>query len=154
MGTERDRSQKISKLTHRIQLCSMNDVIVNANKIDIVRKEVFECWADIYAVRGTFKSRQGYVIRDPNNEEYRSHVITIRDRRDIDFTGYAWIYEKRMKSQPRWYKILSVADIDETGIWLEFEVRLVEQSDKTVAPVPSTVAKVSPFLPHSGEIKG
>lgn len=66
--------------------------------------------------------------------EQRTHYIIMRYRSDIEITTAAWLHEARLKSAPRWFKILNVMDENELGEYWKFEVRLMENSDEAIEP--------------------
>lgn len=139
------RPDKLAAFSHRVQICSMKDVVDNNGTMQLARKDVYSCWAMIYGVKGSMHSQAGYTIKE--NKDYRTHVIRIRHQRALDFTSAAWVYEARRKSPPRWFKILNMVDADENSRFFEIEARLVETSVDAVAPVDAPVATSSVLSP-------
>jgi head-tail adaptor len=130
----------VAALRHRISLCTMQDVVVDGDEMRLTRKEVFGAWAAIEAKRGSMFAQGGVVIQE--SLDVQSHLITIRYRYDYAISSAAWVYEERRKSEPRWYKVLSVKDT--TSEWWVLSCRLVEKSDFVSQPQPD--APANPFL--------
>jgi head-tail adaptor len=130
----------VAALRHRISLCTMQDVVVDGDEMRLTRKEVFGAWAAIETKRGSMFATGGVVIQEA--QDVQSHLITIRYRYDYTISSAAWVFEQRLKSEPRWYKILSVKDT--TSEWWVLSCRLVEKSDLVSQPQPDTPA--NPFL--------
>jgi head-tail adaptor len=137
----------ISALRHRVVLCSQKDVITSHGSLTLIRKEVMATWASIEAKRGSMFSPNGQAMMDNRNE--RTHIIKIRYRPDLEVSSYAWIYEERRISPPRWFKILTV-DQTEDGCspCYEFGCRLVERSDEAQRPDTPTVVASLPKGVH------
>lgn len=123
---------KIAKLKHRIALCTMKDVVVGQD-MHLSREAVTYTWAAIEHMThlSSFISRAGFAIHE--NAERGTHRITVRRGLDVEYSSAAWIYEQRLKSPPRWYKVLGF--VDECD-WIMLECHLVEKSD-TAQPVDS-----------------
>lgn len=135
------KPRKISQLRHRVQLCSQKDIVVQGNMF-FTREGVTEVWAEVLAKNPQVFGLGGDAI---NEREKRSHTIRIRYRTDIAVTSYAWLYEKRLKSPPRWFKVLKVTETEESGSqFYIFDVRLVERSDEALPPTSSGPAKGIP----------
>ena len=126
----------ISALKHRVVLCSAQDVTIAGTAMVINRAAVTEAWARIEAKRGSFFGRDGTVVDE--SREKASHTVDIRYRTDLAIRSTAWLYEARLMSEPRWYKVLDVRDFDEDGRFWRFECRLVAASDLQQPPQPST----------------
>lgn len=141
---------RIADFRHRVSICSMNDVVDNNGTMQLIRKDVYQCWAKIYGVRGYQQSKAGYTVKE--NLNYRTHVVAIRYRRDIDMTTAAWIYEERRQSPPRWFKIVNSVDGDDNSEFLEIEARLVENSPDAVSPV-ADVLKTLGAIPLAKGVK-
>lgn len=129
----------LAKLSHRVQFCTAADVGVVNGAMVLNRVEAFAMWAHIEAERGSYFARDGFVIEETHDKP--SHRITTRYRPDILIANTAWLYEARLLSPPRWFKILEVQDLHEDGRYWYFKTRLVDQSDLT-AP-PETAAKAA-----------
>lgn len=139
---QRERDMKVSDLRNRVALCSMRDVVEKDGMMALTRHEVVRCWAQVKASTNlaVMLSQRGYAIKDGFTQ--LSHNITIRAGIGVDITSAAWVYEERLKSQPRWYKVLGFV---EDGNWLVLSCHLVEKSDAVTPPqnaltaVPSNV---------------
>ena len=129
-----DIEPRISDFSHRVSLCSMLDVVEDGSTIALSRAPVAELWAKIYALPHlpSFVSPMGFAIKE--NRERITHWVTLRYKVDLDFTSAAWIYERRMKSPARWYKVLGFYD---NAPWIVLHVHLVEKS--VVATPPRTL---------------
>ena len=131
---------KIMDFRHRINICSMHDVVLTqAGTIELTRKDVYNCWAYIKPVRMSMFDILGNAIQEDRNE--RTHEIVIRARRDFDYSSAAWAYEKRLQSGDRWYKLTRCAVYLEDGEYMEFDARLVERGD--TLSKPATVEEVA-----------
>jgi hypothetical protein len=128
----------ISKLRHRIEVCSAMDDIQNG-QILLERKSIFTAWAAINAAKASFFGKDGFGIKESRDTE--THVVMMRYRSDINISSAAWLYEERRKSSPRWYKILGVEDYCEDAIYWKFKCRLVERSDDAVRPTQDAPEK-------------
>lgn len=128
----RKRRQKIADMIHRVVICTAKDVIVSGSQIELSRELAFDTWAAITPHRGSLFGADGSAIKE--DRERQSHIIKIRYRDDREISAKAWIYEQRLKSSPRWFKILDVKDVDEVQRYWEFSVRLVERSDSAIQP--------------------
>lgn len=127
----------IAELRHHVQLCSQKDVVTRDGNLFLARADVLTCWAKIEDKKGSLHGPTGLVTRE--SHDVRSHRITIRYRTDVDIKSTAWVYEARIKSPPRWFKVLAVTDRDSAFI---LDVRLVERSEVAMAPVaPESVAQ-------------
>lgn len=127
---------RIAGLDHRISLCTMHDVVeevAGSGVMSLRREAIAEQWAQIVAKAGSFFTREGQAI-EPGREtrQVRTHQIVMRYRADLNVSGSAWVYERRRKSSPRWYKVLGVSD---NGLYFTLDVRLVERSDLAPTPV-------------------
>lgn len=120
----------IAALCHRVSLCTMNDVVTDAEGMRLTRTGVFGAWAAIEAKRGSMYAPGGVVIEE--SREVQSHLITIRYRYDFEISSAAWIFEEPRKSPPRWYKILAVKET--SCDWWVLSCRIVEKSDLVSRP--------------------
>lgn len=133
----------IAALKHRVQLCSMQDVVIEAEGMRLIRTEAFKAWAAIETKSGSMFAKEGVVIDEPLSRQ--SHLITIRYRHDFVISSAAWLYEERRKSEPRWYKVLKVKEAD--CEWWVLSCRLVEKSDLISKPQePGTANAEEGFL--------
>lgn len=120
----------IADLKHRVNLCTMNDVVTDGEGMRLTRTDVFGAWAAIEAKRGSMYAKSGVVIEE--SREVQSHLITIRYRYDFEISSAAWIYEEPCKSPPRWYKVLAVKEA--SCDWWVLSCRIVEKSDFVSQP--------------------
>jgi hypothetical protein len=120
----------ISDLKNYVKLCSQKDVISDAGDLRLVRKEILSTWANIVSKRGSMFNGPGMAIKD--SRSVRTHVVYIRYRPELLISAYAWLYEARRISPPRWFKILSVAEHAENMYC--FDCRLVERGDDLTRP--------------------
>lgn len=126
------RKMTLKKLSHRVTVCSMQDVVDENGTMTLRRKEAFDSWAAIEPKKGAQFSVEGVAIRQ--NRDARTHVICMRNRRDTDISSAAWIYEERRQSSPRWFKIINHHNYDEQSEFWKFDCRLVERSDDAERP--------------------
>src|SRR5262245_15938002 len=134
---------KAADLEHRIALCKQADVVVDSRTMELRRSDVVWTWARIksfYGLAAFINSQHGYAIIDGMTRA--THSITFRYGMYLSIGSTAWVYERRRKTEPRWYKVLGFA---ESSQWVTLNVRLVEKSDmvlppnSTFAPQPSQV---------------
>jgi hypothetical protein len=145
MASRARRTVTISELSHRILLCTADDVMVAGQSIALKREAKRECWAKIEEHRGQrFYGDGGMAIQE--GRDHSSHKITIRYRPDMPVSALAWIYEARLTSEPRWYKVLEGSDAGERGRYQVLRCRLVQMSDIIVAPIGTDA------LPNDGTI--
>lgn len=132
----------IADRSHRVTICSGQDVVNEAGELRLTRVGAWDCWASIVARRPSAFSAAGYAIKEPR--ESASHEIAIRYRTDKLISAGAWVYEARRKSAPRWFKVLSIR---QEGEELILSCRLIERSDEALAPVESAAALGPAALP-------
>lgn len=125
------REPKISELKHRVALCTMRDVVID-QEMNLSREAITYTWAAIEHMThlSSFITREGYARENP---ERGTHRITVRAGLDLEYSTAAWVYEQRLRSPPRWYKVLGF--VDECD-WVMLECHLVEKSD-TAKPTDS-----------------
>lgn len=118
---------KIAELKHRIAICTMKDVVVSADRMELRREAVVWTRAKIEHQQHlpSFISDGGYAIKELTTRA--THRIRVRAGLNIDYTSAAWVYEEFFKSPPRWYKVLGFVDEDVTIVMLE--CHLVESSE-------------------------
>ena len=127
---------KIRDLRHVVYLCRQDDV-VEGTDFKLRRESVLKMHAMIEPKRATQFSRHGAAM---TKQDERTHIIKARYHPEIDVTAYAWIYEERRKSAPRWFKILQVSETEGKGSpYFMFECRLTE---KIVEPVAAPTVAV------------
>lgn len=129
---------KISRMKHRVILCSMHDVVVKDGEMSLIRQGIREVWANIDERRETLQGVSGYTIFGVNEQNRMSQLITTRYMSDLNVQSTAWIYEHRRKSMPRWFKVLAVT---EHRLVCIFNTHLVERSDMVTPPVEGILAK-------------
>lgn len=137
----RNGNSKIAALKHRIALCRMEDVVTQDGEMHLTRKDVFHAWARIEAKQGSAFSPAGYSVDEPRTT--KTHEIYIRYRSDMEISAMAWIFEERLKSSPRWFKILKVSDYMEDGQWWCFKCRIVERSDDVTEPAANDTTSIA-----------
>jgi len=118
----------------------MNDVVDENGTMRLAREIVTLTWAQVEARRGAFVAVSGYTIDDPL--EKKTHLITLRYRTDLEITSAAWIYEARLKSAPRWYKVIEI--LNDNSEFVSIWCRLVEQSDTVTPPVAKIAGAAMP----------
>jgi SPP1 family predicted phage head-tail adaptor len=138
MGTR----YSIAQFKHRVAICTMRDVVESDGQMSLSRKDVYHAWAAITPMTGTLYSRAGQAV--DQSRETRTHKICIRFRRDVDFSQTAWLYEERLQSGARWFKMLAMHEQNEAGEYLEMDCRLVSRGDDLSAPVVTSVAAPLP----------
>lgn len=133
-------AKKIStqELKHRLSICTTDDVTSTDGTLFITRKDVLTTWMKIEAKAASPFSRAGYNIEE--NEQKQTHLATMRFRRDFDISTAAWLYEERMQSGGRWFKVLATKEDD--GVWLVLALHLVERGDNLVKPVADAATEV------------
>lgn len=139
------RRHGIADMIHRVVLCSAEDVVIENGTMALSRVEVLETWAAINPTRGSSFGQDGAAIKEPREDA--SHIVKIRYRDNIEISVKAWIYERRLKSSPRWFHILKVKDVDEVQRYWEFTVRLVDRADTVIAPKSSSLVD----MPEAGK---
>ena len=128
----RDR-KSISDYRHRVVLCHADEVAaLSDGSLSLTRSRAWDAWAVIEEKRGSAFGRDGQVVKE--NRDQSSHEIYIRYRSDKVITVAAWVYEARLRSEPRWFKILQVKDVGENGYQWCMTCRLVSKSDADPAP--------------------
>ena len=130
-------------LKHRIALCSGTDVVTDGGELVLVRKDVLNTWAKIESKVASMFSRQGFAIMEDRNRQ--THLISIRMRRDIDITSAAWIYEERMQSGSRWFKVLGVKDDGEDSDVTILSCKIIQRGEDLAEPV-ETLATENPGI--------
>lgn len=128
--------KQIRKLSHRVTLCRASDVLDINGALSLHRAGIFEAWAHIAPQRSSYFSPGGVVVKE--QRDYGSHHIFIRFRTDAAVTSTAWIYEQRLTSMPRWYKVIDVLDYEEEGRFWRLSCRLVEAADTIAKPELTT----------------
>lgn len=138
----------IRDLKHHVTLCSSNDVVTEDGALMITREGVVTTWAKIESRVESQFNRQGDNLDGARFP--RTHVITIRFRRDLDVTATAWLYEARAQSGARWFKVLGIRDLNEDGDWLVINASLIE---KGIVPEPANETPTEGIRPVSHGVK-
>lgn len=135
---------KMSDLSHRVALCTMHDVIDKDGAMHLIRSPVMWIWAYIDNALNlpSFISPDGFAFRE-SYDAWKSHRIIIRAQSGVQATSAAWVYEMRLKSPPRWYKVLG---FNESDAWLLLITHLIERSDNAVPPA------ISPFAAQPSKV--
>jgi hypothetical protein len=126
---------KIRDLKHRIAICTMKDVVVSADRMELRREAIVWTRAKIDHQHHlpSFMSVEGYAVKEYANRA--THRIRVRAGLNIDYTSAAWIYEEFFRSPPRWYKVLGF--VDDSVDFVMLECHLVESSES--AKITETV---------------
>lgn len=137
----------IAQLRHRVHLCSQHDVVIDGT-LKLNREGVLSMWASIEAKASNAFSPNGAAFREKKDQ--RTHVIVTRYHRDLDISIMAWIYEARLKSAPRWFRVIR-SDVTEGkgSQFFKFDCVLIES--KADIPEPSAerpVDKIAMPLPE------
>lgn len=147
------REVAIGQLRHRVVLCTSDDVIISGSTIAIARREAARVYASIETKRGQQWTRDGLPAKD--GREQSSHSITIRHRRGVKISAFAWVYHERKDEPPRWYKVIDRKETDPGGQYdwfVTLSCRLVEEADDLVTPAPAgtdqSVASIVSGLPE------
>lgn len=136
----------IASMRHRVILCSQQDVVTAGGDLSLNRNDVAEMWANIVAKAASTFSPQGAAMEDPRNR--RTHIITVRQRSDLNISVMAWVYEARLSSPPRWFKVLRVNQTEGYGsAMFDLECRLIERGDDIAEPDHASSGPVV-ALPH------
>lgn len=140
------KRQTIADRKHRFKVCRQADVVINGATIVLQRAELYAGWGSLEMSRGSFHGANGAVVEESRNSP--GATIKMRYRSDIMINSAAWILEERLKSAPRWFKILSVVEDCELFV---FKVRIVERADDLMPAVPpetplpqETISPVAP----------
>jgi hypothetical protein len=121
----------IKKFKHRVQVCSAEDVVVNG-KLEFRQKFIYDGWAMINPRRTQTFSMEGQTVFE--EKDRRTHFIHMRYNPNVLLTTSAWIYEARLKSPPRWFKILFSGDEYEDSRYFKFDCRLMSTGDDILEP--------------------
>lgn len=118
---------KLREMRHRVAICTMKDVVVSADRMELRREAVVWTWAKIEHQQHlpSFLSEMGYAIKELATRA--THRIRVRCDLGIDYSSAAWIYEEFFQSPSRWYKVLGF--VDESRRIVMLECHLVESSE-------------------------
>ena len=134
------RSKGIADIRHQMTLCSQRDVVQDGGELHIRRAGMLKAWAAIEAKKASTFSLNGAAMKDSRDQ--RTHIVTMRYRPDINVSAMAWLYEARLQSSPRWFKVLSVSQSEGKGApWLILDCRIFERGDDIAAPVADDARK-------------
>ena len=123
----------IAQLAHRVAVCSQQDVVIDGDTINLVRRDAYHAWCAIENKMSSMYSPNGMAIMDDRNRQ--THIITVRFRRDIDIASTAWLYEERLQSGNRWFKVLGIKETDDRGEFMVLSCRLIERGSESAPPV-------------------
>jgi head-tail adaptor len=124
---------KIKDRKHRVIVCSQKSDVDEEGRLLITRAGVIQGWAAIEPVKAIRFSRDGVAMQ--KNTSQPTHDVTMNYNPDVNISVSAWIYEHRLKSPPRWFKVLSVINVDECSQYMKLRCRLVEANDDVTEPV-------------------
>jgi hypothetical protein len=118
---------KISQLKRRVAICTMKDVVMSSDTMELRREAVVWTWAKIDHQQHlpSFISEAGFAIKELATRA--THRIRVRSGLGIDYSSAAWIYEEFRQSPARWYKVLGF--VDDTRNTVMLECHLVESSE-------------------------
>jgi hypothetical protein len=121
------RETKISLMKHRVAICTMKDVVLSSDTMELRREAVVWTWARIDQQQHlpSFISEAGFAIKELATRA--THRIRVRVGLNIDYSSAAWIYEEFRRSPARWYKVLGFVDDVENMVMLE--CHLVESNE-------------------------
>ena len=110
------RAPKIGDMCYRVALCTMNDVVLEGDAMTLSREVVTFTWASITHQwnQPSFIGKEGYAVKELRDRP--THLITVRYGLQLDYTSAAWVYEQRLKSPPRWYKVVGFAEQASGGL--------------------------------------
>jgi len=126
------------KFRHRVRICRAEDVIVDG-KMLISKRHIHEGWAMINPRRTQTFSAAGHTVYE--EKDRRTHFIHMNYTPELLLTTAAWIYEERLKSVPRWFKILFSGDEYEDSRYFKFDCRLIEHGDDIIEPTTENSGK-------------
>ncbi|QBQ72038.1 head completion protein [Agrobacterium phage Milano] len=118
---------------HRVIVCSQQSDVDDEGRLLITRAGVIQGWAAIAPVKAIRFSQDGVSMQKDTMQP--THDITMNYNPDVNVSVSAWVYEHRLKSPPRWFKVLSVVNVDECSRYMKIRCRLVETSDDVTPPV-------------------
>ena len=106
---------------------------MSPSEFRLARKEAASFWAEVLPVRASAFSPNGAAMNEARS--ILTHRIKIRYQYNLNVSVMAWIYEARLKSSARWFKILKITQTENKDFeYLIFDCRLVERGDDIVAP--------------------
>ena len=132
----------IAERKHRLTLFRADDLVISGASIVLKKEAIYKGWGKIEAKSPSTFSPQGPTVEE--RVDRHNHIISMNYRPDILVSSAAWIYEERLKSAPRLFKILSVI---ETRDLFKFYCRITERGDNVISPVAPEERKPSAFDP-------
>ena len=138
----------IADKKHRVILCSAKTT-AEESIAEVQKFAILASWAAIEEKKASQYNREGVAIRD--SVDAKTHEIYINYRPDLDISVAAWIYESRLKSPPRWFKVLKIGEMSDLRHWC-IEVHLTEKSESSPVPVLSKPTQFS-AVPLPGGVK-
>lgn len=125
----------LNNFRHRVVLAhgrTESDGLNDSQSANVVltRTGVRSVAASITPIKGSF-FLNGFALQE--NRNAASHYVCIRYNRDIDITGFAWLFEDR-PSGKRWFKVLDVQEQGERQRFWQLQCRLQQQSDIASEP--------------------
>lgn len=125
----------IASLRHRVLLCRQDDVAITGGTLQLRREGVWPMWASIDPSRSSGFTPQGQSWAMRNERNVRTHRIMTRYHPDLLVSTLAWIYEERLRSAPRWFKILKINETEEgDSPFFKFDCRIIERGEDLIEP--------------------
>ncbi|AFH19819.1 structural protein [Agrobacterium phage 7-7-1] len=124
---------KIKDRKHRVIVCSQKSDVDDNGQLLISRTGSINGWAAIEPVKAIRFSKDGVSMQKDTFQP--THDITMNYNPDVNISVSAWVYEHRLKSPPRWFKVISVINVDECSQFMRLRSRLVESNDEVEKPV-------------------
>lgn len=120
----------------------MEDVVHENGVMTLTRRPVAWLWAAVTSTsRPSYQARSGYSVME-NRDFWYTHRIVVRSESRVEVSAAAWVYEERMISSPRWYKVLGWQESD-CSCWLTLECRLMERSPDVQPPAPTVLSPMT-----------
>lgn len=129
----RTMKNSIKEFRHSVVLCSSKDVIESEEDVSITKTEVVKRWAKI-ETRKPFSKWNTYGYSEDNDANEPTHRIVFYMDRTMDISSTAWVYEKRLQSGDRWYRVVSIKELDEGSLYTVMNCVLKQRGD-TLAPI-------------------
>lgn len=136
---------RIADRKHRVIVCSQKSDVDADGRLMITRVGAVEGWAAIEPVKAIRFSKEG--VSQQKNTFDPTHNVVMNYNPDVNISVSAWVYEHRLKSPPRWFKVISVVNVDECSQFMKLKVRLVEANDEVETPVDEGEPSSSTFSP-------
>lgn len=127
---------KVSDFRHMLILCSQNDVVMKNGMLAVKKIGVMPVRCKIEQKASSMFSPHGATMKDSSDS--RTHQVTMRYHPEINISAMAWLYEERLISPPRWFKILKVGQTEDQGsLFYIVDARITERSDFAATPTDS-----------------